>query len=145
MSFINSGEIEEEQKDRQKRDKDFYDTLMALQYEQVIRLFVHTQNYTVFSTKHGTKGEEYRNVLAILDDTDWKQEYNFNGYFDDTDDNPARKLMTKNLFYVTCSRSEENLVVLMLSPLSIESLGVIKYWFGEDRVVDVEEYLRGDE
>jgi DNA helicase-2/ATP-dependent DNA helicase PcrA len=97
---------------------------------------------TVLSTKHGTKGEEYRNVLAILDDTDWKQEYNFNAYFDETDDNPLRMLMTKNLFYVTCSRAEENLVVLMLSPLSEKSLGVIKDWFGAKHVVNATEYLK---
>jgi DNA helicase-2/ATP-dependent DNA helicase PcrA len=98
---------------------------MSLKYEPVIKLFAHTQNHTVFSTKHGTQGEEYRNVFAILDDTDWKQEYNFDKYFDDTDDNPTRKLMTKNLFYVTCSRAEDNLVVLMLSPLSVASLDII--------------------
>jgi DNA helicase-2/ATP-dependent DNA helicase PcrA len=82
-------------------------------------------------------------VYAILDDTDWKQEYNFDGYFDDTDDNPTRKLsVQKNLFYVTYSRAEDNLVVLMLSPSSVASLDINKTWFGNDRVIDVEEYLR---
>lgn len=91
----------------------------------------------MFSTKHGTKGDEYRNVLTVIDDTEWKQEYNFDNFFNNTEDKPERKLRTRNLFYVECSRAKENLIVLMLSKLSDESLKNVKNWFGEENVVNI--------
>lgn len=91
----------------------------------------------MFSTKHGTKGDEYRNVLTVIDDTEWKQEYNFDNFFNNTEDKPERKLRTRNLFYVECSRAKENLIVLMLSKLSDESLKNIKNWFGAENVINI--------
>ena len=107
-----------------------------------MNLHEHVQNHTVFSTKHGTKGEEYRNVLVVLDDTDWKKEYNFNKFFNDTDENPNRLEMTKNLFYVSCSRAKENLIVLMLSQIDDVSLSKVKEWFGEANVKDVKDFIK---
>ena len=102
---------------------------MALPYKEIIALFEYTQNQNVFSTKHGTKGEEYRNVLVVIDDTSWKSQYKFEGYFDDSDTSDGRKERTKNLFYVSCSRAKENLVVLALSAMT-----TIKKWFGANNV-----------
>ena len=103
-----------ELKERIERDKRFFDSFMNLPYSQIINFFKHIQNQSVFSTKHGTKGDEFRNVLTVIDDTEWKGEYNFENFFNDSDDKPERKLRTRNLFYVECSRAKENLVVLML-------------------------------
>lgn len=135
---------DEEEKEKAVNNKEFIVNLLALPYKQVINLHEHVQNHTVFSTKHGTKGEEYRNVLVVLDDTEWKQEYNFNKFFNDTDDKPHRLEMTKNLFYVSCSRAKENLIVLMLSQIDEDSLSVVNNWFGEDSVLDAEEYLKNE-
>ena len=95
------------------------------------------QNEMVFSTKNKTKEDEYRNV----DDTKQKQEYNFNSFFNDSEEKSERKLRTRNLFYVECSRVKENLVVLMLSKIDDIALQNIKNWFGENNVIDVEEIL----
>lgn len=134
--------IDEEEKERATNNKEFITSLLALPYKQIMNLHEHVQNHTVFSTKHGTKGEEYRNVLVVLDDTEWKQEYNFNKFFNGTDDKPNRLEMTKNLFYVSCSRAKENLIVLMLSQIEGSSLSVVNNWFGEDNVFNIEEYLK---
>ena len=91
----------------------------------------------VFSTKNKTKEDENRNV----DDTKQKQEYNFNSFFNDSEEKSERKLRTRNLFYVECSRVKENLVVLMLSKIDDIALQNIKNWFGENNVIDVEEIL----
>lgn len=133
----NLDELEPDKKERIIKDKKLYDSFLSLQYQEVLNFWKHTQNQTVFSTKHGTKGDEYRNVLTVIDDTEWKQEYNFDNFFNNTEDKPERKLRTRNLFYVECSRAKENLVVLMLSKLSDESLKNIKNWFGEENVVDI--------
>jgi len=130
---LDSIEDEDVQK-RVERDKSFFNSIMDLPYKEYINLFKHSQNENVFSTKHGTKGDEYRNVLVIIDDTSWKQKYNFQNFFDGTEDKPDRKLRTKNLFYVSCSRAKENLVVLSLSKMEDQAMETVKKWYGEENV-----------
>ncbi|AZA88349.1 ATP-dependent helicase [Chryseobacterium shandongense] len=131
--------LEEDIKERIEKDKKFYEDFISLSYREILNFWKHIQNETVFSTKHGTKGDEYRNVLTVIDDTEWKQEYNFNKFFNDSEEKSERKLRTRNLFYVECSRAKENLVVLMLSKIDDIALQNIKNWFGAENVIDVEE------
>ncbi|SHE78498.1 UvrD-helicase domain-containing protein [Chryseobacterium takakiae] len=131
------------EKTKLTNNKTLYDSLMELQYKEIINFFEFTQNHTVFSTKHGTKGEEYRNVLTVIDDKDWVNEvegYNFEGFFSDTDINTARKLRTRNLFYVECSRAKENLVVLALSPMGEMALHNVRKWFGNSNVMKIDDF-----
>lgn len=131
-----------EEKERQTKDKNLFDSFMELSYVELLSFWKHAQNNTVFSTKHGTKGDEFENVLTLIDDTEWVQEYNFKNFFNDTEENPERKLRTRNLFYVECSRAIDNLFVLCLSDLDNSAITNIKTWFGNDNVHDVEEYLK---
>jgi DNA helicase-2/ATP-dependent DNA helicase PcrA len=124
--------------ERVEKDKELYSNFLQLPYIEVINFFKHAQNNTVFSTKHGTKGEEYRNVLTVIDDTEWKQEYNFQNFFNNTDDNPKRRLSTRNLFYVECSRAKENLVVLALSDMDNNALNTLNSWFSSRNVLNIE-------
>jgi len=129
-------------KERIERDKLFYESFLNLPYNEVLNFWKHIQNETVFSTKHGTKGDEYRNVLTVIDDTEWKQEYNFNNFFNNSDEKAERSLRTRNLFYVECSRAKDNLVVLMLSTIDDNALINIKTWFGQENVMDVNDFLK---
>lgn len=129
-----------EERAKYERDITFYNSLMALPYVEFINLFKHTQNQTVFSTKHGTKGDEYRNVLVVIDDTSWKQKYNFGNYFNGQDTDGERTLRTKNLFYVSCSRAMENLVVLALSEMNTSSMTTINNWFEDKNVYLIDNY-----
>lgn len=139
---IDPKDLTEEEKERQTKDKILYDAFMELSYTELQNFWKHVQNNTVFSTKHGTKGEEYTNVLTVIDDTEWVQEYNFKNFFNDTEEIPERKLRTRNLFYVECSRTIDNLIVLCLSDLDPAAIANVKTWFGRDNVIDVEEYLK---
>jgi DNA helicase-2/ATP-dependent DNA helicase PcrA len=139
---IDSKDLTDEEKERQTKDKILCDAFMELSYTELLCFWKHVQNNTVFSTKHGTKGDEFRNVLTVIDDTEWVQEYNFKNFFNDTEEKPERKLRTRNLFYVECSRAIENLIVLCLSDLDNTAITNIKTWFGNDNVFDVEEYLK---
>lgn len=130
-----------ELKEKIERDKRFFDSFMNLPYSQIINFFKHIQNQSVFSTKHGTKGDEFRNVLTVIDDTEWKGEYNFENFFNDSDDKPERKLRTRNLFYVECSRAKENLVVLALSDMNDNAIANVKKWFGDKNVLTIEEFI----
>jgi len=125
---------DEEIKSKVQKDKDFYEALIRIPYKEVISAFNHIQDQTAFSTKHGTKGEEYRNVLVVIDDTSWKQKYNFQKFFNGTEDKPDKELRTKNLFYVSCSRAIENLVVLSLTEMDHKAMEVIENWFGKENI-----------
>lgn len=126
--------LDDDKRARIERDISLYSSLMDLPYSEIIYFFKHTQNKNVFSTKHGTKGEEYRNVLVVIDDTNWKQKYNFEHYFDDSEERPDRKERTKNLFYVSCSRAKENLLVLALSQMGNAAMGKVTNWFNKRNV-----------
>lgn len=139
---IDPKDLTDEEKERQTKDKTLCDAFMELSYTELLCFWKHVQNNTVFSTKHGTKGDEFRNVLTVIDDTEWVQEYNFKNFFNDTEEKPERKLRTRNLFYVECSRAIENLIVLCLSDLDNAAITNIKTWFGNDNVFDVEDYLK---
>lgn len=135
---VNTAEIEDEEvKAKIEKDITFYKSLMSLPYLEFINLFKHTQNETVFSTKHGTKGEEYRNVLVVIDDTSWKQNYNFQNFINGTEERADRLLRTKNLFYVSCSRAKENLVILSLSEMDNSAMSVITNWFNNGTVTTI--------
>jgi len=114
-----------------KEKKEFYDQLMEIEYSQFLRLYQVQQENTPFSTKHNTKGDEFDNVLVIVDDRAWKQNYNFNDYFSNNMENEKRCQRTNNLFYVVCSRAKENLAVVCTSDLSCQAEIQIKEWFGE--------------
>ncbi len=131
-------------KERIEKDKLFFESFLNLSYNEVLNFWKHIQNETVFSTKHGTKGDEYRNVLTVIDDTEWKQEYNFNNFFNNSDEKAERSLRTRNLFYVECSRAKDNLVVLMLSIIDDNALVNINTWFGEESVMDVDDFLKSE-
>lgn len=139
---VDPEKLNDEEKGRQERDKTLFDEFMDLSYSELLTFWKHVQNNTVFSTKHGTKGDEFDNVLTVIDDTEWVQEYNFKNFFNDTEEKPERKLRTRNLFYVECSRAIDNLLVLCLSELDLTALTNIKTWFGNENVIDIEEYLK---
>lgn len=139
---IDLEKLNDEEKERRQKDKTLFDAFMDLLYSEILTFWNHVQNNTVFSTKHGTKGDEFENVLTVIDDTEWVQEYNFKNFFNDTDEKPERKLRTRNLFYVECSRAIDNLIVLCLSELDPTAVTNIKSWFGNDNVIDIDEYLK---
>lgn len=124
-------DLEDEEK------KEFYGNLMNCDYSQFMRLYQVQQDNTPFSTKHNTKGDEFYNVLVIIDDNSWKASYNFNEYFSDNPDNAKRHYRTSNLFYVVCSRAIINLAVACVSPLSDKAKSRIREWFQETNYMEI--------
>lgn len=135
-------EMNSEERERKAKDKKLFDEFMDLPYSELLTFWKYTQDNTVFSTKHGTKGNEFKNVLTVIDDTEWIQKYNFKNFFNNTEEKLERKLITRNLFYVECSRAIENLIVLCLSELDEKAILNIKSWFGEENVIDIDEYIK---
>jgi DNA helicase-2/ATP-dependent DNA helicase PcrA len=90
----------------------FIALLLAVPYVQVSRYRAVLENSMPFSTKHGVKGDEFQNVIVVLDDAgaNWNQ-YSFGKLLAGTDTSQGREKRTRNLFYVCCSRAKEKLIV----------------------------------
>jgi DNA helicase-2/ATP-dependent DNA helicase PcrA len=97
--------------------RDFQTMLLAIPYSEVVHFEQFTNDHTPFSTKHGVKGEEYENVLVIIDDSLWTQ-YKFADVFSGNQSNAKRYEKTRKLLYVCLSRAMSGLAVLSLTALS---------------------------
>jgi len=86
------------------------------------------------SSYHKTKGDEFDNVLVILDNGRWN-DYNFEYLFlNNGTESVLRR--TQKIFYVCCTRAKDNLAVYFHNP----SPGVIagaEAWFGKENIVAI--------
>lgn len=124
-----------EDPERAAKDQQFLDALQAVPFCQVTSFEQYLNDETPFSTNHGVKGEEYENVLFVLDDTLWTM-YKFEAVLaGDTSKKQFER--TLNLFYVSCSRARQGLVVLAVSSLSSSAIAGAKRLFGEGNVAEL--------
>ncbi len=89
--------------------------LMVIPYQEISTYRAVLENSLPYSTKHGVKGDEFQNVLVILDDAgaNWNQ-YSFGNLLAGADKSESRMQRTRNLFYVCCSRAKDKLIVANL-------------------------------
>ncbi|MPS73825.1 MAG: ATP-dependent helicase [Chryseobacterium sp.] len=111
-----------------------YDRVKEVSYQEFIKLYNYLEGLTPFSTQHKTKGNEFDNVLVILDNGNWVK-YNFNYLFTNRTDKASVLERTQKLFYVCCTRSKENLAVFFQNPSS-QVLETAKNWFEE--IIDLD-------
>jgi len=86
----------------------------------------------IYHTYHGTKGEEYKNVIILMQNAFGARECNkFSSFFENypneenLDGSDLEKYTnTKNLLYVSCSRAIENLRILYLDDVSSFKQGI---------------------
>lgn len=121
-----------------------YHRVKDIPYMQFKKLYEYLEGKTPFSTQHKIKGEEFTNVLVILDNGDWSK-YNFEYVL-----NPNIKLTaakqktfpkirerTLKLFYVCCTRAKDNLLVYFDSP-SEEVIAGAQQLFGDENVINIQ-------
>lgn len=111
--------------DREVHEQDKSDWLadefFKMSVSQLESYFDFTADNTPFSTQHGVKGEEYKDVMVIFDDTEAKwNNYNFSkllapGTFGDP--TPGQLDRSRKLAYVSFSRAEQNLRVVWFSTM----------------------------
>ena len=111
----------------------FLSDLRSLPYSEVSSLLRYLRDDTQYSTKHGTKGEEYDDVIVVIDDRAWNQ-YNFASVLRGDASRPQYE-RSLNLFYVCCSRAKRNLAVLMESAASDDTIEGARRIFGDRNVV----------
>lgn len=113
----------------------FIDDLRSTPYAEVSALYRYLNNETPFSTKHGTKGEEYNDVIVVINDRSWNQ-YNFASVLE-TNRGKSQYERSLNLFYVCCSRAKHNLAVLMESKVTDETIAGARRIFGDENVIEL--------
>ncbi|MDD3182283.1 MAG: UvrD-helicase domain-containing protein [Alphaproteobacteria bacterium] len=90
----------------------FISELLSIPYQEVSNYRAVLENNLPYSTKHGVKGDQFKNVLVVLDDAGakWNQ-YSFGNLLVGRDKSEERLQRTRNLFYVCCSRAIDKLIV----------------------------------
>lgn len=113
--------------------------LRDISYTEVIALAHFIDGHTPFSTKHGVKGAEFRNVLVVFG-RGWNW-YNFNEFLELAADPTAvsadrqkKYYRNRNLFYVSCSRPQKRLALLFTQELSDTALVTLASWFGDTAI-----------
>lgn len=109
--------------------------VVEIDFSEIINLYDYTENNTPYSTQHGIKGAEFKNVFVILDNGGWKN-YNFEYLFEQRKDKDSVVRRTQKMFYVCCSRTLDNLVIYYQSPSELV-LKQAEVWFGKENVKQV--------
>ncbi len=113
-----------------------YNRVSKVKYSEFINVYNYLESYTPFSTQHKTKGNEFDNVLVILDNGRWNK-YNFDYLFTNRTDKASVLNRTQKIFYVCCTRSKEKLAVYYNNP-NPQVLETAKKWFGEENVINLD-------
>ena len=123
-----------------KENEYLYTRVSNVEYEEFINLYAYLEGYSPFSTQHKIKGEEFKNVLVILDNGKWN-DYNFDYLFDPSHVkcNQSVRMRTQKLFYVCCTRAMENLVVYCKKPTEA-MINTAEKWFGKDNCQEIEKF-----
>lgn len=112
-----------------------YNQVVKVPYLEFQNLYRYREGYTPFSTQHKVKGMEFNYVLVILDNGRWNQ-YNFRDLFEETKNKEDIISRTRKLFYVCCTRAEQQLAVYYPNP-SEKVIAKAKELFGVENVVEI--------
>lgn len=120
-----------------KSNQYLYSRVSEVKYIEFISLYNYLEGFSPLSTQHKIKGEEFKNVLIILDNEKWNS-YNFKYLLDPQNKNCNQDVLlrTQKLFYVCCTRAMDNLVVYCDKPTDA-MLKTAKSWFGEDNCQEI--------
>ena len=118
-----------------ENNNDIFNKVKELSRLQVQSYFLYYNKFSPFSTQHGVKGAEFDNVLVVMDNGKWNN-YNFKYYFENTSTKEKIIQRTEKIFYVTCSRAKDNLIVYYPSP-SEAIISQAQILFGDNNVHEI--------
>ncbi|MEU1268492.1 ATP-dependent helicase [Streptomyces sp. NPDC005799] len=118
--------------ERDQRRADFSNNLRNVSYREVISVTHFIDELTPFSTQHGVKGDEFENVVVVVDDSAWNR-YSIGKMLAGTD-KPDRTERSRNLFYVCCSRAQRGLAVVFVNDLPEGAESTLRDWFASGTI-----------
>lgn len=121
-------------------------SFLDLDYQQFVSAINFLYPEEIFSTEHGSKGEEYDNVLFVIS-KGWNQ-YQFEIYapmitksMSISNKKLAAFERNRNLFYVCCSRAKKRLFFFVTVPINPEFQSFLIDLVGEKNIFTYKEYL----
>lgn len=107
-------------------------------FRQIKSYSQYVKGEAPFDTHHGVKGLEFPRVCVILDDHDARGfMYSYEKLFGVKEGSESAIENTRRLFYVTCSRAEESLALIMYSekPEDVAKHVIDHGWFSIDEII----------
>jgi len=131
---ISNEEFEEKQSMLKKEN--FYDEFFSegLNFREVLCYFNYLNERTDYITMHKTKGSGIKNVMVVIDEFFWSK-YNFSSLFQEDVVDEDKRSRNLKLFYVSCSRTINNLICVRLLPT--EELQYISQYFDHSEYIDL--------
>ncbi|GGF74636.1 UvrD-helicase domain-containing protein [Wenyingzhuangia marina] len=111
-------------------------------FSEITNLYNYIEGLTPYSTQHGVKGDEFDNVLVVVNKDKTPQiSVCYESLFENKIVEDKYFNRTLNLFYVACTRAKESLVVFYEGECSTKVLSKAKEWFGDENVIDLDNGL----
>jgi DNA helicase-2/ATP-dependent DNA helicase PcrA len=135
----------EDERDELDRDTEAWRKALASPFKQLFNYAEYIDNKSRFGTHQGVKGLEFPRVMVVIDDAeaggflykyeDLMKEVDIASFPNAIKESGADR--ARRLFYVTCSRAEESLAIVMYSnnAASIARNLIRAKWFSEEEVV----------
>lgn len=130
--------------DRASQAPQLLDRLKSISYSEITSLYESLiKDDGEYGTQHSSKGNAYENVVAVMDNGNWRQGSNYENIFT-LDDSKSSDKKTRKLVYTAGSRAIKNLVIFFYVDDSApwkhdKALSVIedaKVFFGEENVTE---------
>jgi len=112
---------------------------LSIKYIQFINAINYFEPTSMFSTEHGSKGEEYDNVLFVIS-KGWSY-YQFDKYLPNKDVNNKSYIRNRNLFYVSCSRAKKNLYLMITYPIDNVFYNYLDGVFGKENILSYNDFI----
>ena len=92
-------------------DLDFLSMITEIKAIEFYNYYLQYSEQTLLQTMHGTKGNEFNDVIInINENTTWNW-YNFSKMFKNQTMKDTVKIRTEKLLYVSCTRAQKSLII----------------------------------
>ena len=117
--------------------KGFYlwERIKKISFKEYRNSILYLKEFSPISTQHSIKGNEFDNVLVVLE-SNWNK-YDFKTLFGKGSGNENVIKRTRKLFYVCMTRAKKNLVIYMPTE-DLEIVNSAKEYFGEENVLSID-------
>ena len=130
---------------------DAWDKFLLTSFKQIEHYAAYVNGQTQFETHQGVKGLEFPRVMVIIDDNEARGFlFSYDKLFgvkvkteadkkNEIEGNDTSIERTRRLFYVTCSRTEESLAIILYSnnPDKVRNHVLSEKWFENNEVEDL--------
>lgn len=151
LETIVSGSIDEfenNEKSSQNDVSDAWEKVLGISLNEFVKYDEYINDKTSFATHQGVKGLEFPRVMVIIDDDESKGfMFSYDKLFgvkqktttdlkNELEGKDTSIKRTQRLFYVTCSRAEESLAIVVYSksPNLVKETLLSEKWFDEEEI-----------